>query len=85
MRVGLETQAVAIGAAVRAGSLSDGSGRFSQLETMDPLRRALMEALAKKQLLEDEQLAREKLGDDYEAFMRQQRKKVGPDQLSILL
>lgn len=69
-------QAVAIGAAVHAGSLSDGGGSLNQLETMEPLKRALLEALAKKELLENEELARAKLGDQYDGFIRQQQKEV---------
>ena len=70
-------QAVAIGAAVHAGSLGEGSGSLSQLETMDPFKKALMQAIATKQVREDEQLGRNMLGDEYEEFIRQQQKKVG--------
>ena len=70
-------QAVAIGAAVHAGSLGEGSGSLSQLETMDPFKKALMQAIATKQMREDEQLGRNMLGDEYEEFMRQQQKEVG--------
>ena len=70
-------QAVAIGAAVHAGSLGQGSGSLSQLETMDPFKKALMQALAIKRMREDEQLGRKMLGNEYEEFMRQQQKEVG--------
>ena len=75
----LNVQAVARGAAVYAASLSQGSSKMNRMETMEPLKKALMEALAKKKLREDEGLARELFGEEYEAFQEH-----AEDEVSIM-
>lgn len=62
-----------------AASLSQGSSRMNQMETMEPMKKALMEALAKQKLREDDSLARQILGEQYEAFQRQAEEEVLPD------
>ena len=49
---------------------------MNQMETMEPLKKALMEALAKQKLQEDDSLARQVLGDEYEAFKKQTEEEV---------
>lgn len=59
-----------------AASLSEGSSHMNQMETMEPLKKALMEAIAKQKLREDETLGRRIMGEEYEAFSRQSEKEV---------
>ncbi len=54
-----------------AASLSEGSSQMNQMETMEPLKKALMEALAKQKLQQDEDLARRLLGPEYRAFRQE--------------
>lgn len=59
-----------------AASLSEGSSEMNQMETMEPLKKALMEALAKQRMREDEGLARKLLGSEYEAFKQETNTEV---------
>ena len=59
-----------------AASLSEGLSEMNQMETMEPLKKALMEALAKQKMREDESLARKLLGSGYEAFRQETEDEV---------
>ena len=47
-------QAVAVGAATHAASLSEGSQKLNSLETLEPFKKAMMQALARRRLLDDQ-------------------------------
>jgi len=49
-------QAVAVGAATHAASLSGGSQKLNNLETLEPMKKAMMQALARRRLLDDQVL-----------------------------
>jgi hypothetical protein len=65
-----------VGAATHAASLSGGSQKLNNLETLEPMKKAMMQALARRRLLDDEELGRQMLGDEYDAFMKQAEKEV---------
>ena len=49
-----QLQAVAVGAATHAASLSEGSQKLNSLETLEPMKKAMMQALARRRLLDDQ-------------------------------